>query len=297
MIMGAVQKVSSRGLVATLHLPDRSGPHPALIVLGGSDGGLQSANLFGGPLAANGFGALCLAYFAMEGLPATLSAIPLEYFERAVDWLRAHPAIDRSRVGVLGSSRGGEAALLVGATIPAVKVVVANVPSHVVWAGMAADGHTSSWTAEGAGLPFASLVSPRVGSSWREWFDASLAAAPAASVIPVERTQGAILFISGTDDGIWPSSTMADLSMSRLRACGFPFPAEHARYEGAGHVVLTPPYQIGPIDNPWPSDSYSRPGWMSADGPPLTMGGSSERNRLARIDAWPTMLRFLQHHI
>src|SRR4029450_9175270 len=104
---------------------------------------------------------------AMDGLPTDLSQIPLEYFNQAIQWLQVHPAVDGDRLGVFGSSRGGEAALVIGASFPAIKAVVANVPSHVVWQGANADlsKKTASWTLGGVGLPFVSLVSPRFGTS------------------------------------------------------------------------------------------------------------------------------------
>ena len=299
--MGDVTKVMDGGLVATLHLPRVAGRRPAVIVLSGSEGGVAGANLFGEPLAASGFVALCLAYFAMDGLPPGLTEIPLEYFKQATDWLRVHPAVDGEHLAVLGSSRGGEAALLVGASIPAIKAVVANVPSHVVWQGMSSDASqkTSSWSLAGEALPFVPLVTPRVGTTWREWFEASLSrhSAPAEAAIPVERINGSILFITGTEDGIWPCSAMSDIAMERLRRHRFGFYTEHARYEGAGHAILVPPYRVGPAENPWPSESYRQPQWMRSGLPALTLGGTPEGNRLARMDAWPRMIAFLKQHL
>jgi len=297
--MGHVTRVSDDGLVATLHLPLESGRRPAVIVLSGSDGGIATANMFGEPLAASGFVALCLAYFAMDGLPRDLSRIPLEYFKKAIDWLRANPAVDADRLGVFGMSRGGEAALLVAATFPAIRAVVANVPSHVVWQGINSDPaiKTSSWTIAGADLPYAALVAPQEGLSWRDWFAVSLRTAPAEAAIPVERINGAVLFMTGTADGVWPCSEMADAAIARLRQHRFEFPIEHARYEGGGHAILMPPYRVGPFENPWPDDSYHRPQWLKDGIGSLQLGGTPEGNRLARIDAWPRVVRFLKEHL
>jgi dienelactone hydrolase len=299
--MGEITKVMDGGLIATLHLPRVAGRRPAVIVLSGSEGGVAGANLFGEPLAANGFVALCLAYFAMDGLPPDLTEIPLEYFNRAIEWLRGHAAVDGDRLAVFGSSRGGEAALLVGATFPDIKAVVANVPSHVVWQGMSSDSSqkTSSWSLVGEALPFVPLVTPRLGTTWREWFEASLSqpAVPAEATIPVERINGSILFVTGTHDGIWPCSTMADRAMERLRRHRFAFHAEHARYEGGGHAILMPPYRVGPIENPWPLQSYRQPEWMRAGLPALALGGTAEGNYLARMDAWKRMVAFLKQHL
>jgi len=297
--MSRVTKVIDGGLVATLHLPPGDGRRPAVIVLSGSDGGIATANMFGEPLAASGFATMCLAYFAMDGLPRDLSRIPLEYFKKAIDWLRAHPSMDGERLAVFGMSRGGEAALLVGSTFPAITAVVAIVPSHVVWQGINTDPsiRTSSWTLGGVDLPYAPLVEPRVGATWREWFENSLGAAPPEAAIPVERINGPVMFVSGTADGVWPCSEMADAAIARLREHRFPFPVEHARYEGGGHAILVPPYRVGPIENPWPEESYHRPQWLKDGIGSLQLGGTSEGNRLARIDAWPRMLRFLREHL
>jgi dienelactone hydrolase len=255
--------------------------------------------MFGEPLAASGFVTMCLAYFAMDGLPRNFSQIPLEYFEKAIGWLRAHPAVDAERVALFGMSRGGEAALLVAATSAAIKAVVASVPSHVVWQGTHPDPSTktSSFTLAGVELPYASLVAPREGATWREWFAVSLRTVPPEAEIPVERINGPVLFVSGTLDGVWPCSEMADAAIDRLRRYRFPFPIDHARYEDAGHAILMPPYRVGPIENPWAADNYYQPHWLKSGIGSLQLGGTSEGNRLARMDAWPRMVRFLREHL
>jgi len=53
---------------------------------------------------------------------------------------------------VLGGSRGGELALLLGAAFPAAFRVVANAPSNVVWPGLSDDSETPAWTLNGKPL-------------------------------------------------------------------------------------------------------------------------------------------------
>jgi hypothetical protein len=72
-----------RGLVGALFLPPGEGPHPGVIVLGGSSGGMREP--LAALLASHGCAALALAYFGVEGLPPQLADIPLEYFETALD--------------------------------------------------------------------------------------------------------------------------------------------------------------------------------------------------------------------
>jgi hypothetical protein len=122
--------VRENGLVASFYEPPQAGPHPALMILSGSGGGIpeRAAQL----LASHGYAALAVEHFGMAGLPATLSLNPLEYFGRAFEWLQAQRAVDGTKIGILRGSRGGELAFLLGATYPQITTVVAYAPSHVV---------------------------------------------------------------------------------------------------------------------------------------------------------------------
>src|SRR3989338_1266206 len=73
--------VRENGLVGALFLPQSERPLPVIITLSGSNGGLSEnrAKL----LASNGFAVFALGYFGVDGLPANLQDIPLEYFETA----------------------------------------------------------------------------------------------------------------------------------------------------------------------------------------------------------------------
>jgi len=127
--------VTANGLVADLYMPaDAKGRLPAIIELGGSEGGMGAATARDARLhALHGYAVLQVAYFDAPGLPKDLGLIPLEYFKTAIDWLRAQPGVDPDRIGVVGGSIGGEVALAVASHYPQIKVVVAAMPSSVVW--------------------------------------------------------------------------------------------------------------------------------------------------------------------
>lgn len=120
--------VDDDGFAGTLVLPERQQSRPAVLVLGGWEGGRPT--LMAEELADAGYVSLALAYIDEAGLPDDLSGIPLEYFETALRWLGERPEVDPDNVLVWGASRGGEAALLVGATYTdLVDGVVAAVPA------------------------------------------------------------------------------------------------------------------------------------------------------------------------
>lgn len=94
--------VSGQPFVANLHLPSGDGPFATIISVGGSGGGIGWQDWMADVLARNKLAALALAYFGVEGLPTELNQIPIEYFEKALNYLRAHPSIDADRIGIIG---------------------------------------------------------------------------------------------------------------------------------------------------------------------------------------------------
>ncbi|KAA5837257.1 acyl-CoA thioester hydrolase [Saccharopolyspora hirsuta] len=238
--------IAEDGVVGDLHLPPGPGPHPGVILLGGSEGGRPNPEL-GRFLAGKGFAVLGLAYFGLPGLPPALDRIPVEYGTRAVDWLRARPEVSGGRVGVVGLSRGGEFALLLGAFSPGVGAVASVVGSGAVFPGAARVG--SSWTHGGAELPPLVLGSPGSpvdfltsvarGRPGRFVDTQGTTATPEEldrAAIPVERSGAAFLLVSGERDEMWPSRRLLDVAAHRLGDR-----AEHVVQPGAGHLILDVP--------------------------------------------------------
>ncbi len=221
--------VREYGLVGKLYLPPGT-RLPGMLVLTGSRGGLALQTA--AALASRGYAALALGYFGIEGRPADLAETPLEYLETGLAWLGAHPDVDAAALGVTGTSKGGELALLLGATFPSVRAVVAYVPSTLVY-DWSRDGTRikSSWTRGGKGLPCARFDASRMvfgarPHSLRAGYAAALDDPEAIerAAIPIERTRGPILMISGEADAMWPSSEYAELGMRRLVRHRFAYP-------------------------------------------------------------------------
>lgn len=268
------------GMVGEFHPAAGGRRTAAVLVLGGSEGGVAGSAPLARLLSEHGFNALALAYFGAPGLPATLQNIPLEYFRRAVDWLAAQPSVDPRRIGVLGGSKGAEAALLIASRDRRLRAVVAGAPSSIAWSGInpADFAHAGpSWTAGGAAVACATYDMGAPFNGVLDFYTRSLAKAPAAATILVEKIHGPVLLVSGREDQLWPSTLMAEAIMVRLDAARFAYPHRHLAYDHAGHPVLGPP---PPANSP----NLARL---------ASLGGTVEGNVAARVDAWPKALQFL----
>ena len=145
--------LASDGFVGRfLSEPVAGGPRPAVLVIGGSEGGMDT--FLAAMLAVRGYPALAVAYFGEPGLPPALSAIPLEYFEGALKWLAAQPGVDPTRIVVYGGSRGSEAAELLGVhDADQVHGVIGGSPSNVAGCSLTACVGPA-WTLGGVAVPY-----------------------------------------------------------------------------------------------------------------------------------------------
>jgi dienelactone hydrolase len=267
--------VTEHGLVAELYQP--KGPHrsAAILTLGACT--LGAPQDFAQGLANEGYVTLALFYCGPKTGTDQLAAVPLEYMKTAIDWLLGNPNLGIAHVGVAGASQGAQAALITAATYPQVTAVLAVAPSNLVTQALGplpdrikSAPQTSSWSLHGVAVPYL----PHGAG-----FDST--AYPEAA-IAVERINGPVLLISGTDDKAWPSAMMADKVMARLKAHNFRFRYEHLRYRDAGHGLFAAHDPADPV--------FAA---KFAKGSPGTMGGTREGVVAAQADSWPKALAFL----
>lgn len=268
-------EVRQEGLAGTLFSPAGDGPAPGVIVFGGSDGGLSPYTTREAALSASeGFAALALAYFRgnfpwgeglSDDLSETLTRIPLEYFGRALEWLASRDGVNGERLGVVGHSRGGELALLLGATYPEVRAVVSYVGSGVVISSP--EGDEPAWTHRGEEVPRVPYTTdPSTITGEQE----------ERAEIPVEETKGPVLLIAAGDDAVWPSERFSRIAMERLERHDRPYDDELVVYPKAGHAIQAPYVPV-------------------ADG--ARFGGDEVPNAEANEDSWRRVLKLLGEHL
>ena len=270
------------GMVGVYYAPPKTGG-PVVLIVGGSEGGFLGSSAAAKALAEQGFGALALAYFKAPGLPQTLEDIPLETFTGALDWLSARPEVARRRIGMIGVSKGAEAALLVASRDPRVCAVVAGVASNVAWIGVRPPTFATdrpSWTWRGEPVPFAPYDFTKFAGGIRGIYEGGLAKAPPEAVIPVERIGGPILLVSGRADKLWPSTPMSEAIMARLDAAKFRYAHSHLAYDDAGHGAFGRPFATLPTEAAL-----------------AAAGGTPEGNQAARVDSWPKVVAFLDTNL
>ena len=280
------------------------GKRPAVIALGGSEGGAAMVTAGAALLASHGFVVLALPYYSppvfsakgplppeVAGLPTAFADIPVDRLNAARDWLAQQPEVDASRIALHGVSKGAEMALVAASRLAWPKAVVAIVPSDVVWEGWGqgvAPGQRASFSWAGQALPFVPYVDFakefegfQTGQPViiRRPQDKGRAAHPervVAARIAVENYAGPLMVVGSHGDQVWDSGGMAQNIAARRKAAGLETVA--LVYTDAGHAL-------------------SGTGWgptTQYNAGPMKMGGNPQADARAQAQAFARTLAFLR---
>jgi dienelactone hydrolase len=293
------REIREDGLVGTLFTPAGPGPHPVVVVLNGSGGGINEPR--GALYASHGYQAFALGYFKAPGLSPFITETPLEYLETGLRWAHRELQPKDGFVAVSGQSRGGELALLLGATFPdLVSAVIAYVPGAMVHgaqgAGDPARGGWQGVTWTRGGMPLPHLWQDNAAVHWHPWagdappsrhhsvfFEGLKDRALAERArIPVERIAGPVLLVSGRDDRAWPSSLYSRMVVSTLSRHGHRHLVRHLDFDDAGHAINLPFVPTTQLSREHPVSKV-----------PYTSGGTPSGNARADDGSWRGVLAFL----
>ena len=109
---------------------------PAIIVLSGSDGGIEKAQNIAMMLSNHGFVTLAISYFGMNNQKSSLDRIPLENIEEALKYIQKLTFVDSAKIGIYGRSKGAEYSLMFLTKYDGIKCAVLNSPSDRVYEGL-----------------------------------------------------------------------------------------------------------------------------------------------------------------
>lgn len=219
----------------------------ALIVISGSDGGIEWASSIACKFASHGVSSLAVAYWGVNKTPKQLSFVAIETILYAVDWLAQN---GYTKIGIYGFSKGAELALTAASLIPKIEFVIAVSPACCVFEGIENRHYSgdSSWTWKGHPLAYAAcqsaVLSPikellRSGEFGfrKQYLEALEKTKNEGNTIKVENINGPILLLSARNDSQWPSFGMANMIVQRLLTHEFSFPVKHESFDYASHIL------------------------------------------------------------
>jgi dienelactone hydrolase len=105
-------------------LPENQTACPAVLIFHGSDGFKPNHEAIARKLAKEGLAALALNWFGGESERSHWDMILPDDILQAVSFLKQQPAVDSDRLGLIGFSRGGGLALIMGSLIHQTKAIV-----------------------------------------------------------------------------------------------------------------------------------------------------------------------------
>ncbi|KAK7104524.1 bile acid-CoA:amino acid N-acyltransferase-like isoform X2 [Littorina saxatilis] len=253
-----------------LFLPPGEGPHPGVIDVFGSAGGLMESRA--ALLASHGFAVLSLAFFNFQDLPKTLEDVQLDYFEEAVEWFSSHPAVREGGIGTVSVSFGATFAMLTAMQCPQVKAVVQiNGPPFLIMRDLQRKGQVFVKSVQ---LDLNLATNTKEGYITKD----ALLYSP-SDLLPMWKSSAHMLCLVSDDDGLNNPQWIEELRTM------YPEDRRHlievVHYPGAGHL-LEPPYT-----------PHCRACMNPAEGKHCVWGGNPKQHSEAQRDSWQRLLAFL----
>lgn len=169
----------------------------------------------------NNYNVLIFAYFGVDGLPRTLTKVPLEYFINGINIIKKKIKVTDDDTIIIGNSKGAEASLLISKYIKA-RSIIACVPSCYVWQGIPSGLldfvlPKSSWTINNRQIPFirmkynSKIIKDIKNKVYRTCYEKSIKDNKKSdTAIDMSSYKGKLLLLSSDIDTFWPSKEMCN---------------------------------------------------------------------------------------
>ena len=197
---------------------------PLVVLIGGSRPGLPA------PLSdklmdylKENFNVFLIAYFGVGELNKGLEKIPMEYFINAINYIKKENNIDDDKVVIIGQSRGGEAALVLGELMQSAATIACvascyrfqGLPANIFDLAKGAEP-VSAWTYNNEELPYIKFYfdEDTVENAKNKKFckchkNSIKNNFIKEAEINVDNYKGKILMLSAENDNYWPSKNMS----------------------------------------------------------------------------------------
>jgi len=221
---------------------------PLVVSFGGSEGGMAYANdetkNLRDSILSHGYHFLAVGYFGTNNTPEELDRISLDAIYDTIKNVSQQPLINQNQIALFGGSRGGELVLNLASRCKDITAVIAVVPPNVTLPSKFGWQETSSWSYKQKEIPWITASDESLklikNGDFYSGFSKMVEKQELTieSEIEVEKIDASILFISASEDEVWPSTLMCNRMMNRLKKNNFQHIYQHYELKG-GHAEFT----------------------------------------------------------
>lgn len=250
--------LGAEGFLGSFYQGDRY-VDKAVIFVGGSGELRNVVEARTAILAREGYSVLAVGYYLWKPLSRQTVAIPLDYVERAIDWLLQKCPVRITKIGMTGLSLGAAYTALCCAYFPQISCAVVVSGFDFVVEGcknMVIRQHKSYFTLHGEEIPYepAQALShlPATLKKWKKdprydskamnrfYYNECFEGRTDASRIKVENGSCDWLFLAPGYDDTWPSDQAVKRMMQVLQKKQYPHRYACMIYEKGSHLLGMP---------------------------------------------------------
>ena len=238
------------------YFPGTKETNKAIIAVGGASCDEKTSIAMYGYLRKAGYNVLVLGFYFWKGLSKNLAKIPVEYAEKAVNWLKNTQGIER--VAMTGASTGAGYTLVCASLISDITCVIPVVPYDYVMEGTSPSNkrlHCSVYTYKGKNIPY--TETPMLDKGMLNWLNMARKAEGYGlkrfmrfgydymsdflnpkSRIRVEKMNADVLLLAAKNDDCWPSDVAVARMLKVFEETGYPHRVESHIYEKGSHALV-----------------------------------------------------------